>query len=179
MDEKGAKKVKRACINACISQSLVISAALYRRSSGKDEADKDEQGAKKPRWTNKQRVLIFCARGITHRPRHLMNDLRLLLPHSKADAKLHGKDKLFVVNEVCDDANRSERDFVAVARPIRTQLARTCSAGKKSCLLRRPELERSLSECSKACNCLVPSWWNGAEFSSGCGTTSDLRRATI
>ena len=47
MDEKGAKKVKRACINACISQSLVISAALYRRSSGKDEADKDEQGAKK------------------------------------------------------------------------------------------------------------------------------------
>ncbi|XP_065831581.1 ribosome biogenesis protein BRX1 homolog isoform X2 [Oscarella lobularis] len=87
-----------------------------RRSSGKDEADKDEQGAKKPRWTNKQRVLIFCARGITHRPRHLMNDLRLLLPHSKADAKLHRKDKLFVVNEVCDLKNCNKCIFLEMRK---------------------------------------------------------------
>ncbi|XP_065830992.1 ribosome biogenesis protein BRX1 homolog, partial [Oscarella lobularis] len=76
-----------------------------RRSLEKDEAGRDKEGPKKLRWTNKQRVLIFCARGITHRPRHLMNDLCLLLPHSKADAKLYRKDKLFVVNEVCDLKN--------------------------------------------------------------------------
>ncbi|XP_015780703.1 PREDICTED: ribosome biogenesis protein BRX1 homolog [Acropora digitifera] len=39
---------------------------------------------KKGKWTNKQRVMVFCARGITHRARHLMLDIRTLLPHSKS-----------------------------------------------------------------------------------------------
>eukprot|EP00118_Oscarella_pearsei_P006623 m.30205 g.30205 ORF g.30205 m.30205 type:complete len:278 (+) comp31317_c0_seq4:30-863(+) len=73
-----------------------------RPTSGDTE---EEVETKKPRWTNKQRVLVFCARGITYRPRHLMNDLRLLLPHSKADVKLDRKDKLFVINEVCELKN--------------------------------------------------------------------------
>jgi hypothetical protein len=37
--------------------------------------------AKKKR--NKQRVLLLSSRGITHRMRHLMNDLETLLPHVK------------------------------------------------------------------------------------------------
>ena len=60
---------------------------------------------KRAKWTDKQRVMVFCSRGITHRPRHLMMDLRVLLPHSKAETKLDRKDKLFVVNEVCDLRN--------------------------------------------------------------------------
>jgi ribosome biogenesis protein BRX1 len=32
---------------------------------------------------NKQRVLMLSSRGITHRMRHLMNDLEVLLPHVK------------------------------------------------------------------------------------------------
>lgn len=32
---------------------------------------------------NKQRVLMLSSRGITHRMRHLMNDLEALLPHVK------------------------------------------------------------------------------------------------
>ena len=32
---------------------------------------------------NKQRVLLLSSRGITHRMRHLMNDLEALLPHVK------------------------------------------------------------------------------------------------
>jgi hypothetical protein len=32
---------------------------------------------------NKQRVLLLSSRGITHRMRHLMNDLETLLPHVK------------------------------------------------------------------------------------------------
>jgi hypothetical protein len=34
-------------------------------------------------YINKQRTLVFCNRGVTHRDRHFMNDLRDLLPHSK------------------------------------------------------------------------------------------------
>jgi ribosome biogenesis protein BRX1 len=32
---------------------------------------------------NRQRVLLLSSRGITHRMRHLMNDLEVLLPHIK------------------------------------------------------------------------------------------------
>ncbi len=53
-----------------------------------DEIDVDVDGptvdgsvAKKKK--NKQRVLLLSSRGITHRMRHLMNDLESLLPHVK------------------------------------------------------------------------------------------------
>lgn len=36
----------------------------------------------------KQRVLVFSARGVTSRFRHLMEDVRKLLPHHKKDAKV-------------------------------------------------------------------------------------------
>jgi hypothetical protein len=43
------------------------------------------------RYINKQRTLIFSTRGITHRDRHLIQDLRDLLPHGKKDNKLDVK----------------------------------------------------------------------------------------
>lgn len=50
-----------------------------------DEMDVDEtteaQAVKTKK--NKQRVLLLSSRGITHRMRHLMNDLEALLPHVK------------------------------------------------------------------------------------------------
>jgi ribosome biogenesis protein BRX1 len=49
---------------------------------------------------NKQRVLVFAARGITQRDRHLMVDLRDMMPHSKTESKFERKDPLFVINEV-------------------------------------------------------------------------------
>uniref|UniRef100_A0A4W4GC89 Ribosome biogenesis protein BRX1 homolog n=1 Tax=Electrophorus electricus TaxID=8005 RepID=A0A4W4GC89_ELEEL len=57
------------------------------------------------KWKNKERVLIFSSRGINFRTRHLMQDLRTMMPHAKADTKMDRKDKLFVVNEVCEIKN--------------------------------------------------------------------------
>ena len=62
---------------------------------------------------NRQRVLLLSSRGITHRylppmfwltrrQRHLMNDLAALLPHSKKDAKLDTKSKLYHLDELAD-----------------------------------------------------------------------------
>lgn len=42
-------------------------------------ADKKET----KRWTNKQRVLVFASRGITYQDRHLLINLRSMLPHCK------------------------------------------------------------------------------------------------
>ncbi|XP_048358496.1 ribosome biogenesis protein BRX1 homolog [Sphaerodactylus townsendi] len=76
---------------------------------GKDPASVANAGAEEHqvpppvsqgKWKNKERVLIFSSRGINFRTRHLMKDLRTLMPHSKADTKMDRKDKLFVINEV-------------------------------------------------------------------------------
>ncbi|CAL1540649.1 unnamed protein product [Lymnaea stagnalis] len=57
------------------------------------------------KWTNKQRTLIFSSRGISYRTRHLMIDLRTLMPHSKPEPKMDRKDKLFIINEICEMKN--------------------------------------------------------------------------
>ncbi|KAI8787032.1 ribosome biogenesis protein BRX1 [Biomphalaria glabrata] len=57
------------------------------------------------KWKNKQRVLVFSSRGISFRTRHLMNDLRTMMPHSKAEPKMDRKDKLFIINEICEMKN--------------------------------------------------------------------------
>ncbi|KAJ8338976.1 hypothetical protein SKAU_G00357620 [Synaphobranchus kaupii] len=57
------------------------------------------------KWKNKERVLVFSSRGISFRTRHLMQDLRTMMPHTKADTKMDRKDKLFVINEVCEIKN--------------------------------------------------------------------------
>lgn len=70
-----------------------LHAALAAKSKGKRKADDmdmdvdeptaaaEDQPKKKKR--NKQRVLMLSSRGVTHRMRHLMNDLEALLPHIK------------------------------------------------------------------------------------------------
>uniref|UniRef100_A0A8C0M2S1 Ribosome biogenesis protein BRX1 homolog n=3 Tax=Canis lupus familiaris TaxID=9615 RepID=A0A8C0M2S1_CANLF len=75
-----------------------------------EEAEEEERGripgpVCKGKWKNKERILIFSSRGINFRTRHLMQDLRMLMPHSKADTKMDRKDKLFVINEVCEMKN--------------------------------------------------------------------------
>ena len=42
-----------------------------------------------PKRRNKQRVLLLSSRGITHRMRHLMNDIEVLLPHTKKGASYY------------------------------------------------------------------------------------------
>ena len=70
-------------------------AAIMEKRKGKRKADDlnedgDGEGDVVPvpnkspqKKRNKQRVLLLSSRGITHRMRHLMNDLETLLPHVK------------------------------------------------------------------------------------------------
>merc|ERR1712137_154240 len=65
----------------------------------------DEPVVKKNIWTNKQRVLVFSARGTTQRDRHLMIDLKDMMPHSKSESKMEKKDPLYVINEIAEMKN--------------------------------------------------------------------------
>ncbi|KAF4555425.1 putative ribosome biogenesis protein BRX1 [Elsinoe fawcettii] len=75
-------------------------AAVYKSLSKGSKKSDEEKGADGPR--NKQRVLMLSSRGVTYRHRHLMNDLYSLLPHSRKDAKLDTKSKLYQLNELAD-----------------------------------------------------------------------------
>ncbi|EFO27670.1 brix domain-containing protein [Loa loa] len=59
----------------------------------------------KSKWTNRERVLIFCSRGASYRMRHLMKDFLNLMPHSKSDNKLDKKKSLVLINEIAEIAN--------------------------------------------------------------------------
>jgi len=73
--------------------------------------DSDEPPAKKPNWVNKTRVLIFSSRGVTFRARHLVADLKNMMPHSKGDSKMDRKDKMEVINEICEMKNCNKVAF--------------------------------------------------------------------
>ena len=75
-----------------------IIAAIEKAAGIKGNSQKKKTDALK----NKQKVLIFATRGITTSYRHLMDDLRMLIPHCKKDNKLDTKDKLNLINEICE-----------------------------------------------------------------------------
>jgi len=76
--------------------------------STKDQKIIDERNAEQARienivpYRNKQRVLIFCSRGVTSRFRHLMEDMRSLLPHHRREHKHDNKKNLVEINELAD-----------------------------------------------------------------------------
>ncbi|XP_046421230.1 ribosome biogenesis protein BRX1 homolog [Neodiprion fabricii] len=65
----------------------------------------DEPAPKKTRWINKQRVLVFASRGINHRDRHLMEDIKRLMPHHRPESKMERSKNLQVINEMCEMKN--------------------------------------------------------------------------
>jgi len=62
------------------------------------------KGTKAPKTqTNFQHLLVFAARGITMQDRHLLNDLRTLLPHHRRESKFDAKKEISkMVKELCE-----------------------------------------------------------------------------
>ena len=88
-------------------QSLTVftMAAVYKSLSTSSipkssKSSASVNGTSQPK--NKQRVLLLSSRGVTYRHRHLLNDIHSLLPHSRKDAKLDTKTKLYQLNELAD-----------------------------------------------------------------------------
>lgn len=78
----------------------------------------DDPPPKKVKWTNRQRVLVFGASGITQRDRHLMNDLKKVMPHSKNENKISRREHLAVVNELCEVKNCNKAIFFEARKKL-------------------------------------------------------------
>ncbi|KAH3849176.1 ribosome biogenesis protein BRX1 homolog [Dreissena polymorpha] len=113
----------------------------------------DEPPAKQSRWINKQRALIFSSRGISHRARHLMIDLRTMMPHSKAEPKMDRKDKLFVINEICEMKNCNKCVFFEAKKKQDLYMwVSNCPRGPSAKFL--VENVHTMSELKMTGNCL-------------------------
>ncbi|KAJ3221728.1 Ribosome biogenesis protein brx1 [Clydaea vesicula] len=85
---------------------------MIRKPASKGDTKSDKKNLIK----NRQRMLILSSRGIIHRYRHLMNDLNLLMPHSKKESKLDTKSKLYVLNELAELNNCNNAIFFEVRK---------------------------------------------------------------
>lgn len=113
----------------------------------------DEPPLKQTKWSNKQRCLIFSSRGISHRARHLMIDLRTMMPQSKSESKMDRKDKLFVINEVCEMKNCNKCLFFEAKKKMDLYLwASNCPRGPSAKFL--VENVHTMSELKMTGNCL-------------------------
>ncbi|XP_076640434.1 ribosome biogenesis protein BRX1 homolog [Colletes latitarsis] len=65
----------------------------------------DEPPLKKVKWINKQRVLVFATRGISYIQRHLMDDIKNLMPHHRPESKMERTKNFQVINEMCEMKN--------------------------------------------------------------------------
>ncbi|ETW86131.1 hypothetical protein HETIRDRAFT_308509 [Heterobasidion irregulare TC 32-1] len=84
--------------------SLIDSKGKGKRKADAMDVDEEavESSVPMKKKKNKQRVLMLSSRGVTHRMRHLMNDLEVLLPHIKKDSKLDSKNHLNLLPELAD-----------------------------------------------------------------------------
>jgi ribosome biogenesis protein BRX1 len=59
-----------------------------RKAESKNVEMAEEEFVSDGKYRNKQRCLVLCLRGATARYRHLLEDIRTLLPHHKKESKL-------------------------------------------------------------------------------------------
>ncbi|MFH4981072.1 hypothetical protein AB6A40_007781 [Gnathostoma spinigerum] len=79
------------------------SSSADEKESKKDEEQNEIKPNKK--WKNRERVLIFCSRGALFRTRHLMNDFKRLMPHSRGECKMDKQASLASINEIAEIDN--------------------------------------------------------------------------
>ncbi|XP_071954500.1 ribosome biogenesis protein BRX1 homolog [Antedon mediterranea] len=81
---------------------------IKRLKATKKQSESKITSSSSEKWTNKERVLVFASRGVSYRDRHLMQDIRNLMPHSKPDCKMSKGQGLFSINEICEMKNCSK-----------------------------------------------------------------------
>jgi len=100
---------------AAVKAEIAAAQAAAAEAEAEEEKRQSENKANDPyllaeaeyiqkdtRWRNKQRTLVFCSRGVTSRNRHLLEDIRKLLPHHKTEPKFEKSSRLQEINEVCE-----------------------------------------------------------------------------
>lgn len=102
----------------------------------------------------KTKVMILGSRGINSRQRHLMNDLHLILPHSRRESKFSDKSALFQLNELAELNNCTHALYLESRKPddLYMWLAK-CPSGPS--VRFHVENIHTLDELAFAGNCMI------------------------
>ena len=57
------------------------------------------------KWKNKQRALLISSRGVSYLARHVILNLKTLLPHARTESKFNRKHGLIELGEIADIRN--------------------------------------------------------------------------
>ena len=67
-----------------------------------DELMDAEYNERETRWTNKQRILVFSSKGSGPRFKHLMEDFKDMMPHSKSEPKFDKTMDMGEIRDICE-----------------------------------------------------------------------------
>lgn len=76
-----------------------------KKLSKKTKKSKDAGDIGTKKWKNKQRVLLVSSRGVSYLARHIILNIKTLLPHARADSKFNRKHGLMELGEIADIRN--------------------------------------------------------------------------
>jgi ribosome biogenesis protein BRX1 len=68
------------------------------------------------KWKNKQRVLLINSRGVSYLARHVITNLKNLMPHAKVDSKFNRKHGLIELSEIAEIRNCNKVLFIEMHR---------------------------------------------------------------
>ena len=94
--------------------SAIKSATGEKKSKIKTISNKSAIGAKK--WKNKQRVLLVSSRGASYLSRHILSNLKSLMPHTRTDSKFNRKNGLVELREIAEIRNCNKVLYVETHR---------------------------------------------------------------
>lgn len=77
------------------------------------EAGKSKIGKK---WKNKQKVLLLSSRGVSYLVRHLMENFKTMMPHTKNESKFNRKHGLTELNEISEIRNCNKVVYIEMHR---------------------------------------------------------------
>jgi ribosome biogenesis protein BRX1 len=85
--------------------SATTTVSTNNNNGVKNKKEKATRSLSKNKWTNKQRVLLISSRGVSYLARHVLDNLKCLMPHTKTDSKFDNKHNLKELNEIAEIRN--------------------------------------------------------------------------
>ena len=76
------------------------------------EAEKEVKGIGAAKWKNKQRCMLVSSRGVSYLARHIIANLKTLMPHTKTDSKFNRKNGLGELSEIAEIRNCNKVIYV-------------------------------------------------------------------
>lgn len=93
-DQEGESASENKEVDSAADEIQEVELSASEEEEEKEEEEAPAQVETQPsdgKYRNKQRCLMIASRGVTSRYRHLLEDLRTLIPHHKKDSKLDVK----------------------------------------------------------------------------------------